>query len=49
MVPALFLVASLAMVLNALWTDPVNTGVTFGVILLGVPGYGLWRWWAARE
>lgn len=47
-IPALFLVGSLAMVLNALWTDPVNTGVTFGVILAGVPAYGLWRWWAAR-
>ena len=47
-VPALFLVASVAMVLNALWTDPVNTGITFGVILAGVPAYGLWRWWAVR-
>jgi APA family basic amino acid/polyamine antiporter len=47
-VPALFLAASLAMVLNALWTDPLNTGFTFGIILLGVPAYGLWRWWAAR-
>ena len=47
-IPALFLIASVAMVLNALWTDPVNTGITFGVILAGIPGYGLWRWWAAR-
>jgi basic amino acid/polyamine antiporter, APA family len=47
-VPALFLVASVAMVLNALWTDPLNTGITFGVILLGVPAYWLWRWFAAR-
>lgn len=44
-IPALFLLASVAMVLNALWTDPVNTGITFGVILAGVPGYWLWRWW----
>ena len=47
-VPALFLAASVAMVLNALWTDPLNTGITFGIILAGVPAYGLWRWWAAR-
>ncbi|HET7040685.1 MAG TPA: amino acid permease, partial [Gemmatimonadales bacterium] len=47
-VPALFLLASVAMVLNALWTDPVNTGITFGIILAGVPAYGVWRWWAAR-
>jgi amino acid transporter len=48
-VPALFLLASVAMVLNALWTDPVNTGITFGIILAGIPGYGLWRWWATRS
>ena len=42
-VPILFLVASLAMVVNALWTDPVNTGITFGIILLGVPVYYAWR------
>lgn len=47
-VPVLFLAASVAMVLNALWTDPKNTGITFGIILAGVPAYGLWRWWAAR-
>ena len=38
-VPALFLAGSVAMVLNALWTEPVNTGITFGIILLGVPAY----------
>jgi hypothetical protein len=31
------------MVLNALWTDPVNTGVTFGIILAGVSAYWVWR------
>jgi amino acid transporter len=41
-VPGLFLVASLGMVINALWTDPVNTGITFGVIVAGVPAYLLW-------
>ena len=34
-VPILFLLASVAMVVNALWTDPVNTGITFGIILAG--------------
>ena len=47
-VPVLFLVASVAMVLNALWTDPVNTGVTFAIILLGVPVYYAWRGWRRR-
>jgi hypothetical protein len=34
------------MVVNALVTDPVNTGVTFGIILAGVPVYYGWRRWA---
>ncbi len=42
-VPILFLLASVGMVVNALWTDPVNTGVTFGIILTGVPVYFAWR------
>jgi amino acid transporter len=42
-VPLLFLLPSLGMVLNALLTDPVNTGVTFGIILAGIPVYYLWR------
>jgi amino acid transporter len=42
-VPALFLLASLGMVVNALITDPINTGVTFGIILVGAPVYYLWR------
>jgi len=28
-------------VVNALWTDPVNTGITFGIVLAGVPVYYL--------
>ena len=42
-VPALFLIASVGMVVNALITDPVNTGVTFGIILAGAPIYYVWR------
>ncbi len=42
-VPLLFLAASVGMVANALWTDPANTGVTFGIILAGVPVYLVWR------
>src|SRR3954452_3441357 len=47
-VPLLFLLASVAMVVNALVTDPVNTGITFGIILAGVPAYLLWRTWNSR-
>lgn len=42
-VPLLFLIASLAMVVNALWTDPANTGVTLLIILAGVPLFYLWK------
>jgi basic amino acid/polyamine antiporter, APA family len=44
-VPLLFLLGSLAMVVNALWTDPVNTGITFGIILAGIPAYLAWQKW----
>jgi amino acid transporter len=42
-VPVLFLLASVALVVNALWTDPMNTGVTFAIVLAGVPLYYAWR------
>ncbi len=42
-VPAVFLAASTWLMVNALVTDPVNTGITFGVILAGIPVYWLWR------
>ncbi|HET8648687.1 MAG TPA: amino acid permease [Gemmatimonadales bacterium] len=42
-VPILFLVASVGMVVNALITDPINTGLTFLIILAGVPVYYIWR------
>src|SRR6266850_3327981 len=41
LVPAVFLLASGLMVLNALFTDPRNTGVTLLIILAGVPVYWL--------
>ncbi len=41
-VPWLFLLASVGMVANALITDPVNTGITFGIIGLGLPVYLVW-------
>jgi APA family basic amino acid/polyamine antiporter len=43
LIPAIFLGASLFMVLNALVTDPVNTGVTLLIILAGVPIYWIRR------
>ncbi len=47
--PALFLLASVGMVANALVTNPHDTGVTFGIILAGLPVYFLWRGWARRS
>jgi amino acid transporter len=41
-VPAVFLIASLYMVLNAFLTDPRNAGITFAIILAGVPVFWLW-------
>ncbi|HTD30909.1 MAG TPA: amino acid permease [Steroidobacteraceae bacterium] len=38
-VPAVFLLASVLMVANALISDPHNTGITFLIILAGVPVY----------
>jgi basic amino acid/polyamine antiporter, APA family len=48
-VPVIFLLASVGMMGNALWTDPINTGITFGIILLGWPVYYGWRAWAKRQ
>ncbi len=41
--PALFLIASLGMVANAMITEPRKTGVTFAIILAGLPVYFLWQ------
>ncbi|MGZ8392868.1 MAG: APC family permease, partial [Gemmatimonadales bacterium] len=48
-VPILFLLASVGMMVNALWTDPLNTGVTFGIILVGLPVYFAWRAWSPKK
>jgi APA family basic amino acid/polyamine antiporter len=48
-VPVVFLLASAYMVLNALITDPRNTGITFAIILAGVPVFWLWGRKARRQ
>jgi basic amino acid/polyamine antiporter, APA family len=48
-VPMIFLLASVGMMGNALWTDPLNTGITFGIILVGWPVYYAWRAWAKKQ
>ncbi|HEX6751018.1 MAG TPA: amino acid permease [Longimicrobium sp.] len=42
-VPAVFLLASVGMLLNALISDPVITLICFGVILAGIPVYLIWK------
>ncbi len=41
--PAIFLVASVAMMGNAMLTDPSGTGITFAIIGVGIPVYFLWN------
>jgi len=41
-VPALFVLATLYMLGNALWQDPLFTGLAFAVILAGIPVYYIW-------
>jgi amino acid transporter len=47
--PAIFLLASAAMIINALVTDPENTLFTFAIIGAGVPMYFVWRAWTRRS
>ena len=49
LVPAVFLLASLGMLANALVTDPRDTGMTLLVIVAGIPIYYLWRRFTARS
>ncbi len=40
-VPAVFIAAAVALVINAIWTDPLWTSIVFGVVLSGLPVYYL--------
>lgn len=42
-VPILFLLVSGAMLLNALWAQPLSTLFSFGIIASGVPVYRIWK------
>jgi basic amino acid/polyamine antiporter, APA family len=48
LVPLVFLAASAFMVVNALLTDPHDTGITFAIILAGVPVFWIRSLHAAR-
>lgn len=42
-VPILFLLASVAMLANSLIQQPLDTAISFGVILAGIPAYYVWQ------
>ena len=42
-VPVIFLLASVAMLVNALIEEPVEAGLSLGVIVAGIPVYYAWR------
>ncbi|HUN71648.1 MAG TPA: amino acid permease [Steroidobacteraceae bacterium] len=44
LLPALFLLASVALMGNALITDPRDTGFTLLIIAIGLPAYAVWKW-----
>lgn len=46
--PILFIVASFAMVINALVSNTRSTMITFGIIGAGFPAYLIWNWWKRR-
>lgn len=48
-IPLLFMIASLAMLLNSLIRQPGTTMISFGVIASGIPVYYLWRWVEQRR
>ncbi|MDE2447994.1 MAG: amino acid permease [Gammaproteobacteria bacterium] len=43
LLPALFLLASLGLMGNALVTDPRDTGITLLTIAVGLPAYAVWK------
>jgi len=46
--PIVFVLAAAALVLNTIATQPGRAAVGIGVVLLGVPVFFVWRWWAGR-
>ncbi len=47
--PLLFVVASAAIVLNTLFSQPVQALLGLGVVFLGAPAYGMWQRAGRRE
>jgi len=49
----LFVAVSALVVVNTAYTYPAHSAIGLGILLAGIPAYGLWRWkdirWAKRE
>lgn len=48
-VPALFVLATVAVIAYSLYRRPVETGISIGLTLFGIPLYFLWRSWRGRR
>jgi APA family basic amino acid/polyamine antiporter len=42
-VPIIFIVASVALILNAMYRHPISTATSLGITLIGLPVYWVWR------
>jgi APA family basic amino acid/polyamine antiporter len=42
-VPIMFIVASVALILNVMYRHPISTAISLGVSLIGLPVYWVWR------
>ncbi|HEX7342351.1 MAG TPA: amino acid permease [Rhodanobacteraceae bacterium] len=47
-IPALFVLATFAVVANSLWQQPWSTGTSIGITLIGIPLYFIWMHWQRR-
>ncbi len=48
-IPALFVLATIAVVANSLYVQPWSTGASILITLVGLPLYLLWMWWQRRS
>jgi len=47
--PVLFVLVSVAMIVNALYRHPISTAISFLILLIGLPVYWAWRKFAAND
>ncbi|MGH8162045.1 MAG: APC family permease [Gammaproteobacteria bacterium] len=47
-IPALFVLATIAVIANSFYRQPEPTAISAGLTLIGIPLYFLWLWWQRR-